>query len=346
MTGAEASAGKAGRAAWRTRQSEGSLRWAIQLVRIGPLLILALAFVTMACISSDFLTTYNLQNLGIQASIVGIVAIGQLLPILCKGVDLSVGSTIGLAAMVGVELSIHGASAPIALAAMVGVGVAVGTTNASLVVAGRATPLVVTLATLGIARGLAYIISDGKSQFGLPPVVETLGTGLVGPIPAAVILTAGVALVVVLLTQFTQWGRWIYAVGAEPEAAKRAGIPVGKVLFSCYALCGLTAGVAAILVVGQSGVAQPNAGQLMELDAITAVIIGGASFYGGRGSVGNVLVGALILSVIRNGLNVLSVDPYVQQVAIGSLILIAIQLDQLRIHLEGRFRTTQALNAA
>jgi ribose transport system permease protein len=324
---------------------ERGLRLAIQVVRVGPVLILLFALIVMALLSPVFLSTFNLQNLGIQAAIVALVATGQLLPILCKGVDLSVGSTIGLAAMTGVGVATHGASPPVVLLVMIGVGLVVGTTNATLLVAGRASPIVVTLATLGIARGVAYLISHGKSQFGMPEVVETIGTGLVGPIPIAVILAGVVAALFAVFTQLTQWGRWIYAVGAEPEAAKRAGIPVGKVLFSCYALCGVTAGVAAIVVVGQSGVAQPNAGQLMELDAITAVIIGGASFYGGRGSVGNVVVGALILAVIRNGLNVLSVDPFVQQVAIGTLILIAIQLDQLRIHLESRFRTTQALHA-
>jgi ribose transport system permease protein len=323
---------------------ERTLRVGIAIVRIGPLLILVVAFVVMTILSPVFLSTNNLQNLGIQAAIIGTVATGQLLPIVCKGVDLSVGSTVGLSAVVGVGIATAGAAAPLVLFLMICVGGAVGVANATLMVAGRASPIVVTLATLGIARGLAYIISDGRSEFGFPDVVSTIGTGLVGPVPVAVVILAGVAVATIYLTQFTQWGRWIYAVGSDPEAARRAGIPKGKVLFSAYAICGLTAGIGAILIVGQSGVAQPSAGLLLELDSITAVIIGGASFYGGRGTVGNVIVGALILAVIRNGLNVLSVDPFVQQVAIGTLILVAIQLDQLRGHLESRFRTTQALH--
>jgi ribose transport system permease protein len=330
-----------------TDLQERGLALAIQVVRIGPLLILLLAVVVMTIVSPVFLTTANLQNLGVQAAIVGALAIGELLVILTKGVDLSVGSIVGLSSVLGVEVAIHGGSPTLVILVMIGTGLGVGIVNGTVLVAGRAAnAIVVTLATLGIARGLALVISDGESTFGFPGIFDTLGTGEVGPIPVPVIVTAALAALAALFTQRTQWGTWIYAVGTDREAARRAGIPDGWVLVSVYLICGLLAGVAAILIVGQSSVSSPVAGQLIELDAITAVIIGGASFFGGRGTVGNVVVGALILAVIRNGLNLLAVDPYFQQVAIGTLILVAIQLDSLRAHLEARFRTTQALSAA
>jgi ribose transport system permease protein len=320
---------------------------AIGVVRIGPVLILGIACVLLTCLSPVFLTTANLQNLGVQASMVGILAVGQLLVILTKGVDLSVGSVVGAAGVIGVQLGTHGASAPLVLLAMVGTGLVVGVVNGFLLVSSKAAnAIVVTLATLGIARGLALVLSNGQSEFGFPPIVDTLGTGLIGPIPVPVVILAAVGALGWILTRLTQWGTWIYAVGADSDAARRSGIPAKKVLVSVYVICGALAGVAAIVFAGQSGVAEPLAGQLSELDAITAVIIGGASFYGGRGSIDNVIVGALILAVIRNGLNLLSVNPYLQEVAIGVLILVAIQLDALRSELEGKFRTSQALNAA
>jgi ribose transport system permease protein len=315
------------------------------VVRVGPLLVLVLAALVMTILSPAFLSGGNLKNIGIQAAIVGTLAIGQLLVILTQGIDLSVGSVVALSGVVGVEVALSGASPVVVILVMIAVGAGVGVANGVTLVAGRAAnAIVVTLATLGIARGLALIISDGESRFGLPNTIFQIGSGSVGAIPVPLIIALGLALLGIVFTQYTQWGTWIYAVGADREAARRAGIPDGRVLISVYVLCGLTAGIAGMMVAGQSGVAAPTAGMLLELDAITAVIIGGASFLGGRGTVGNVVIGACILAVIRNGLNILSVDPFVQQVAIGVLILIAIQLDSLRAHLEGRFRTAQALH--
>jgi ribose transport system permease protein len=328
------------------RRAERALGLAIRVVSVGPLLILAVGTLVMSILSPVFLTEENLQNLGIQAALVGCVAVGQLLVILTQGIDLSVGSVVGLAGVVGIELAVHGVATPLVIAGMVATGVAVGLVNGGLMATSRnANAIVVTLATLGIARGLALIISGGQTQPGFPDIFDTLGTGRTGPIPNAVIVLLAVVLLAAVLTQLTQWGRWIYAVGADAEAASRAGISRRAVIVSVYLLSGMCAGIAAILIVGQSSVAQPTSGTLLELDAITAAIIGGASLLGGRGTVGNVVVGVLILAVIRNGLNLLSVDPYIQQVAIGVLVLVAIQLDSLRAHLESRFRTNQALTS-
>ena len=162
------------------------------------------------------------------------------------------------------------------------------------------------------------------------------------PVPLPAVLAAALALAAWLLLSRTRWGRWIYAVGGNPEGARKMGIPVDRVLLSAYVICGVAAGIAGILVAGRTDAGSPTAGQLLELDAITAVIIGGASFFGGRGAVAGVVAGALIIGVIRNGLNLLDVTPFWQQIAIGVLVIASLELDVLRGSLERRLRVRQA----
>jgi ribose transport system permease protein len=157
-------------------------------------------------------------------------------------------------------------------------------------------------------------------------------------------VVVAVALVLTLLTRGLVWGRWIYAVGGNPEAAVRNGIPVPAVWISVYVLCGLLAGVAALLMMGKADAGSPMAGSLAELDAIAAVIIGGASFLGGRGRVLNALTGALVIAVLRNGLNLLGIDPNWQYMATGAVIVVAVELEVLRGYLERRFRSLQAVS--
>lgn len=313
----------------------------LRALQAGPVLILAVLVVVMALLSPYFLTSRNVANVGFQASFVAVLALGQLLVILTRGIDLSVGSTVGLAGVVAAVYA--GTSGAGSLALFVATGVLVGALNAAVLVYGRVlNPFIVTLGTLGIARGLALVLSDGQTRTGLPPVISTLGSGTVAGIPVPVLIVAALATALTVLLSRTQWGRWIYAVGGNPEAARRAGIPANGVLISVYVLCGLLAGIAAILVAGRTDSASPQAGQLLELDAITAVIIGGASFQGGRGRVVNVLAGALIIGVIRNGLDLLGVSPFWQLIAVGTLVIVSLELDVLRGRLEQRLRTRAA----
>ncbi len=312
----------------------------LRTLQAGPLLILALLSLAMAVLSPYFDTRANLVNLGFQASFVAVLALGQLLVILTRGIDLSVGSVVGLA---GVVAAGAGGGDAVTLALFAATGLAVGLANGAVLVGGRVmNPFIVTLGMLGIARGLALVISDGETRTGLAHAVDTLGSGTLAGIPVPVLLVAGLALAVGTLLGRTQWGRWIYAVGGNPEAARRAGIPADRVLLSVYALCGLLAGIAGILVAGRTDSASPQAGQLLELDSITAVIIGGASFLGGRGRVLNVLAGALIIGVIRNGLDLLGVSPFWQLIAVGVLVIVSLELDVLRGRLESRLRTRAA----
>ena len=203
-------------------------------------------------------------------------------------------------------------------------------------------PFIITLATLSIARGLALQFSGGQPKRGMPEIVSTIGGDSVGWVPYSAILVSGIAIAVAVVLSRLVLGRWIYATGGNPEAARRTGIPVRSVLVSVYVLCGLLAGVAAIITSGRLNAGSPTSGNLAELDSIAAVIIGGASFLGGRGTVVNAIVGAVMIGVIRNGMNLLNVDAFLQPIVIGVVIVLAVESDVVRARLEERFRVLQA----
>ena len=179
----------------------------------------------------------------------------------------------------------------------------------------------------------------------MPPIVQELGGGSIGWFPFSAFLVTGLALLTLLLTTRLVWGRWIYAVGGNPDGALRAAIPVKRVVVSVYVLSGLAAGIGAVITSGRLNGGSPTFGELAELDTIAAVVIGGASFLGGRGNVGNALIGALMIGVIRNGMNLLNVDAFLQPIVIGVVILLAVELDVLRGQLERRLRVLQAARA-
>lgn len=321
-----------------------ALRWALRFVQLGPIVILAGLVLAMGLLSPFFFTTNNLTNLGFQTAVIAALAMGQLVVILTRGIDLSVGSTVAIAGVLAAVVggTTWGGSLVPALAVGLCAGLAVGLINGFIYVVGRVPhPFIVTLATLGAIRGLALIVSGGETRTTVPGGVVTIGSGTVGAVPVSILIVIGVAVVIWVLLSKTVWGRWIYAIGGAPEAAKRAGLPVGRLLISAYALCGLLAGLAGIITAGRTSAGAPTAGQLLELDAITAVIVGGASFFGGRGTVINALVGALILGVVRNGLDLQAVSPFYQEVAIGCIIVASVELDVARGYLEERLRALQ-----
>jgi ribose transport system permease protein len=332
------------RAEWRTAV-ERLLPATLALVRLGPVVVLGLAILLMSLLSPVFLTEGNFTNLGLQTSIIAVLGLGMLLVVLTRGIDLSMGSVVALSAVSGALVAGDAPGSTLAVVSvMLLVGASVGLLNGAILVVGRVPhAFIVTLATLGVARGIALLISDGATQSGFPAPVLSLANQQVGFVPYSAILVSAIAVATAVMTRRTVWGRWMYAVGGDPEAARRAGIPVGRVLISVYVMCGMTASIAGLLIAGQTNSGTPTGGQLLELDAITAVIIGGASFFGGRGTVGNVVVGALTLAVIRNGLNLLNVSPFYQLVTIGVLILVAVELDVLRGYLETRLRVTHSL---
>lgn len=319
------------------------LNISLRIIRVGPLLILVGLIITMRQLSPVFFTTENAGHVLGQSAAIAILSIGQLMVILTRGIDLSVGSTIALASVVGAIVFQHGASGVVVVLVMLAVGATVGLVNGGVYVWGRLPhPFIITLATLSIARGMALQFSGGQPKRGVTSAVETIGSGSIRWLPYSAFLVAGVGILAALALTRMVWGRWVYATGGNPEAARRTGVPVKSVLISVYVLCGLLAGVAAIITSGRLNAGSPTSGNLAELDSIAAVIIGGASFLGGRGTVGNALVGALMIGVIRNGMNLMNVNAFLQPIVIGSVIVVAVESDVLRSKLEERFRVLQA----
>jgi ribose transport system permease protein len=325
-----------------TRQLR-SISALLAVLRIGPVLILALLIGVLSLLSPVFATAGNLGNVLSQSAVIAVLAVGQLLVILTRGIDLSVGSTLALASVVGSLVFAVTGGGLLAVLATLGAGLAVGAVNGGGYVFGRLPhPFIITLATLSIARGLALQLSGGQPKRGVPPIVKTIGNSSFHWVPYSAFLVAGIGLLFAGVLARMVWGRWIYATGGNPEAARRTGIPVRSVLISVYVLCGLLAGVAAIITSGRLNAGSPTSGNLAELDSIAAVIIGGASFLGGRGNVANALVGALMIGVIRNGMNLLNVGAFLQPIVIGVVIVLAVESDVLRGRLEERFRVMQA----
>ena len=319
------------------------LQLALLLLRAGPALILVLLVVAIGATTEFFLTSRNIGNVFSQTAVISVLALGQLLVIVTRGIDLSVGATVALSSVVGALIfRDYTDSSVIVIAAMLGTGLVVGFVNGAVYVWGRIPhPFIVTLATLSIAKGLALWLADGTLIPGVPSAIDRLG-GSRDWLPYSFFLVAGIALALVVLTVAMVWGRWLYAVGGNPEAARRTGIPVNRVLIGVYMLSGLMAGVGGLIVASQTASGSPTFGELAELDSIAAVIIGGAAFAGGRGHVGNALVGALTIGVIRNALNLHNVDAFYQLIVIGVVILIAVEADVLRGYIENRVRVARA----
>jgi ribose transport system permease protein len=335
---------RAGRAGLLRVDRYRLLQGALLSLRAGPALILLLLIVAVSLTTPIFLTSRNIGNVFSQTSVIAVVALGQLLVIVTRGIDLSVGSTIALSGVTGAVVFEHTHSSIVVIAAILGTGVAVGLVNGLVYVYGRVPhPFIVTLATLSIVRGIALWASDGTLVPNMPGTVQTLGGGTINWLPYSIFVVAGLALCTLVLTTWLVWGRWLYAVGGNPEAARRSSIPTRRVLVTVYVLSGLAAGVGGLLTAGLIDGGSPTAGDLAELDSIAAVIIGGAAFAGGRGNVGNALVGAFTIGVIRNALNLHNVNAFYQLMAIGIIVLLAVESDVIRGYVERRVRLARAL---
>lgn len=334
----------------RTRPTaEGSaLTVALKMLGIGPVLILIVLVVAISMATPNFLKPTNIGNIVAQTAVIAIVAIGQHLVILTRGIDLSVGANLALATVIGGLMYSVADSAPLVMAAMLLTGGLVGAVNGIVYVFGRLPhPFIITLATLSIARGLALELATGHTTMrGMPDAIAAIGGGSSLGIPHSFFVVLGVAAAGFFLARAMVWGRWIYAVGGKPEAAVQMGIPVKWVLISVYVISGLCAGMGAIVLAGRTEAGSPLYGNLLELDTIAAVIIGGASFLGGRGHIGHALIGAVMIGVIRNALNLLNVDVFFQMIAIGMIIVVAVEADVLRNHLEARMRVLHSGRAS
>jgi putative xylitol transport system permease protein len=304
-----------------------------------------LAFLLLALVLSIsneyFLTPGNISNVLLQTSINGVLAIGMTFVILTRGIDLSVGSVVALAGIVSASFATTSATAAVmggpypffvALAVGILVGMACGAV-VGLIVSRFAVPaFVATLGMLSAARGMTLIYGGGKPVPALTPQFRWIGTGNILGIPMPVVLLAIVFLVSWWILTRTRFGRYIYAVGGNPHAAQTSGINVTRIRFTVYIISGALAGLAGMMLSARTGSALPQAGIAYELDAIAAVVIGGTSLSGGVGRVTGTLIGALIIGVMNNGLDLLGIESYYQQVLKGALIVGAVMLDQKRSH--------------
>jgi ribose/xylose/arabinose/galactoside ABC-type transport system permease subunit len=305
-------------------------RWGVLL------LVLAMGALSYILEPEVFLTWNNIANIFRQIAFLALLALGQFVVVVTAGIDLSVGSTLALAMMTTAVMTVAGVPWPILLVAPFLVGIAVGSVNGlGLTLLRLPHPFIMTLGMLNIARGLTNLISGGVPVSGLPAEVRWMGSGnfaispgFAVPVSLPVVVLSYAA--VWILLQHTRLGRHVYAIGGNPQAARVSGINVDRTLVVVYAVCGFFAGFAGLLLAGRTNSGFPNAGIGAELDAISAVIIGGASFFGGRGTVLGVFAGVLVIGLMRNLLNLHNVPVFWQQVLIGVVIIAVVALDVLR----------------
>jgi ribose transport system permease protein len=295
--------------------------------QFGTLIGLVVLCVILWILTPYFLTVSNLLNVAEQTSINAIVAVGMTYVILSGGIDLSVGSIVALAGVI-LGLALRGdqplaVAVPVALAS----GAVCGLANGLLVSLGGLPPFIVTLGTMSIARGAALLVTEGRPISGFAPSFRLLATGRVGFAPAPVIATAVVYLIAHLALTRTTFGRYVYAIGGNEEATRLSGVAVRFHKTMIYVVSGVMSAVAAVILTARLNSAQPIAGMMYELDAIAATVIGGTSLMGGEGTLAGTLVGALIMGVLRNGLNLLGVSSFLQQIVIGGVIVVAVLLD-------------------
>ncbi len=303
------------------------------LIRNQGILVAFVVLCVVLSVSSEFFLTWgNLTNVIRQTAINGILAIGLTFVILGKGIDLSVGSIMALAGAVAASFAVVPDPSPISFAilAALATGILGGAVNGVLIAYVRLPAFVVTLGMLSAARGLVYIYTNGRPISNLSPTFLWFGNGSISGVPVPIVTLMLVFAVAAFVLRYTVFGRHVYAVGGSERAAKTSGIRSEVIILSTYAIAGLLSGLAGLILTARTTAALPQAGVAYELDAIAAVVIGGTSLNGGRGSLIGTLFGALIIGTINNGLDLLGVSSYYQQVVKGAIIVCAVMIDRSR----------------
>lgn len=296
--------------------------------RFGLWIIFAALMLVTSLLSDSFLTFSNLTNVARQISINALLAFGMTTVILTGGIDLSVGALVALAGVSSVMLDKLGLPFPVTVLGTLLIGAVVGSLNGAFTAYGRVAPFIVTLAAMTILRGLTLTLTNGAPLTGLSDPFSALANTDILGLSAPVWITALALLATWFLLRRTGWGRGVYALGSSENAATFAGLNVTRLKISVYAYTGLLAGLAALLLTSRLNSAQPTAGEGFELDAIAAVVVGGTSLAGGRGSVIGTLLGALIIGVLNNAMNLLNVNPFFQMIVKGAVILGALLLER------------------
>ena len=302
--------------------------------KFGIAIALFAEIILFSILSPYFFTSDNILNVSLQASITAIIAVGMTFVILTSGIDLSVGALVaftGVATTSFLKFNMQFAVLlPLAMIVGVVIGISSGAIAGTFITRFNITPFIVTLALMTIWRGASYMYTDGRPVWGLPEQFSFLGSGRVFAIPVPTIVMVAVYALAYVILNRTRFGRYVYAVGGNREAARLAGINTNLVLMSVYMICGALASLSGILLSSRMNSGQPNAGLMYELDVIAAVVVGGTSLFGGRGSIVGTFIGAMLIGILRNGLNLLNVNSYVQQVIVGVVILLAVLMDRRR----------------
>ncbi|SMO89977.1 ABC transporter permease [Melghirimyces algeriensis] len=298
--------------------------------KIGPLLGLGAIVVVLSVISKDFLSITNIFNVLRQISINALLAFGMTFVILTGGIDLSVGSILALSGAFSAGMLASGMDPFVAILTGLAAGTLMGAVNGVLVAKGRMAPFIATLATMTVYRGLTLVYTEGRPIAFDNEAFAMLGKGYFLEIPVPVIWMLISFLILYFVLKSTTFGRYVYAIGGNEEAAMLSGVRTHRVKIWVYAISGLFASVAGLILTARLNSAQPTAGTTYELDAIAAVVLGGTSLAGGRGWIIGTLIGAIIIGVLDNGLNLLNVSSFYQQVVKGGVILLAVLLDRSR----------------
>src|SRR6266480_1522657 len=296
----------------------------------GGILVLLIFIAALILLTSEFLTLTNLDNLVRQVTVFAILSIGELFVILTGGIDLSVGSVLGLSGGVTALLLVGGAPIPVAILVGLLIGLIVGLINGLLVSRLKLPPFIATLGMLGIARGVVLLLTGAKTIAPLPDAFSAIANGFILGLPSLFWILIIVTIIAAFVLGRTIFGRYVYAVGSNAESSRLSGVPVNYVLLGVYCISGLLAGFAGILTASRLGAGIPTAGTGYELQAIAGAVIGGASLSGAKGRAIGAVLGAVIMALLANGGNLLGIDPFYLQIAIGLLIIMAVYFDHLQ----------------
>ena len=294
----------------------------------GTLIGLVIIVVTFSFLSPVFFTVPNLLNILQQSSINALIALGMTLVIISGGIDLSVGPTAALSAVLGATMMVAGVPVPVAIMATLWIGALCGVFSGTLIAYAGLQPFIVTLGGLSLFRAIALIYTGGNPVFGIPMEFRSIINSTVIGVPTPIVIVAVIALLLWVVMNKTPLGEYILAVGGNEEAARVAGVPVKRTKVTVYIISGTLASLASLILIGRLGAAEPTIGNLWELDAIAAAAIGGASLMGGKGSIVGTLIGAIILGALRNGLTLLNIQAFYQLLATGLIIIIAMLIDR------------------
>ncbi|TAI63490.1 ABC transporter permease [Bradyrhizobium sp. Leo170] len=294
---------------------------------IGLPLIVVLMTMVFSVSSDVFLSAPNFRNIGVSAAALAAVSFGQTFAILTAGLDLSVGSTVALVSIVG-SLVMRSYGIPAGLLAAIATGAAVGLVNGVVITRFKVFPFIATLAMMSVVSGLALSLSGGVAVTGVPAAFGDLAYQLVLGIPVPVLMAAAVLVTAFLVLRYTRLGRRIYAVGGNEEAARLSGIQVSRIKVAAYIMSGICASVGSIILTARVASGQPSLGATLPLESVAAVVLGGISLFGGRGSIVGVAFGVLFISILSNGLNLMNVPSYTQMMLVGAALILAVALDQ------------------